>query len=67
MIIFMPDINTILLWFRIGTSQLRTVSLKKYEKEMLLTKISNGSIESPTISQRIKSLARKKQSTIKYF
>ena len=40
----MPDINTILQWFKIDTSQFRTVPLKKYEKEMLLTKFSKDVI-----------------------
>ena len=60
---YMPDMKTILLWFKIDITQFRTISLKKYEKEMLLTKISTGDIESPTISQRIKSLVRKTRST----
>ena len=55
----MPDMNKILLRFGIDTSKLRTVSLKKYENEMLLTEVLTDNIGSPTISQRIKSLGRK--------
>ena len=55
----MPDMNKILLRFGIDTSKLRTVSLKKYENEMLLTEVLTDDIGSPTISQRIKSLGRK--------
>ena len=62
---YMPDINAILQWFRIDTSQFRTVPLKMYEKEMLLTKVSTDVTESPTISQRIGSLTRKARYTKK--
>ena len=52
----MPDMNKILLKFGINSSHFRTVPLKQFEKEMLLTEISPDDIKSPTISQRIKSL-----------
>ena len=54
----MPDMEAILLKFGIDTSKLREVSLKKYEKEMLLIEISPDSMESPTISQRIRTMDR---------
>ena len=54
-----PDMDIILQKFGIDSTKFRTVSLKKYEKEMLLTKISIDNNESPTISQRVGSMTRK--------
>ena len=60
--IYMPDMNEVLLKFGIDTSKFRTVSLKKYEKEMFLTTTQTDEAESPTISQRIKSMRRQAHS-----
>ena len=61
----MPDMDTVLLRFGIDTSKFRTQSLKYYENEMLLTEVLVED-ESPTISQRIRSLRREARYTKKY-
>ena len=54
-----PDMDIVLQKFGIDSSKFRNVSLKKYEKEMFLTKNSIDDDESHTISQRIGSMTRK--------
>ena len=61
-----PDMETILQKFNIDTSKLTTVSLRKYEKEMLLTEVLVDDAWSPTISQRIRSMRREAHYTKKY-
>ena len=51
--------DIVLQKFGIDSSKFRNVSLKKYEKEMFLTKNSIDDDESHTISQRIGSMTRK--------
>ena len=56
-----PDMDIILQKFGIDSTKFRTITLKKYEKEMLLTKTSIDNNESPTISQRTRSKTIKKK------
>ena len=54
----LPDMNKILLHFGIKPSNLKTVPLRDYDWSNMVTCVSPEDLDSPTISQRIKSLVR---------